>query len=100
MPQKVQVLKTADLPAGECRAVTANGIELAVYNVDGKFYVLKNECPHSGGPLGEGMLDGTTVTCPWHGWQFDVCTGKGQGRPRNAQAVPALVEGDWLTVEL
>jgi nitrite reductase/ring-hydroxylating ferredoxin subunit len=78
----------------------AGDLEVAVFNVDGKFYVLKNECPHAGGPLGEGFLDGPVVTCPWHGWQFDVTSGQGQGRPRNAQCLRCEVEGEWLKVEL
>lgn len=100
MPQKVPVLKTADLPAGQCRTVTANNVELALYNVDGKFYALRNECPHAGGPLGEGDLQGSTVTCPWHAWSFDVCTGKSVGKAKHAQSIPAEIDGEWVVVEI
>jgi nitrite reductase/ring-hydroxylating ferredoxin subunit len=56
--------------------VVAEGRIFAVYNVDGEFHVLDGVCPHAGGPLGKGMLQGGIVTCPWHGWQFDVKTGQ------------------------
>ena len=52
-----------------------NGKALAVFNVDGQFHVIDNTCLHRGGPLGEGELEANVVTCPWHGWQFNVTTG-------------------------
>ena len=47
---------------------------VAVFNADGKFYAINNTCPHQGGPLGEGVLDGESVTCPWHEWKYDSKT--------------------------
>lgn len=64
-----------DVPPGEVRSVEVDGAVVAVCNVDGRFYAFDGACPHAGGPLGEGFLQGTTLTCPWHGWQFDVATG-------------------------
>lgn len=49
---------------------------LALFNLDGTFYALDNRCTHLGGPLGEGAVDGTRVTCPWHGSVFDITIGK------------------------
>ena len=49
---------------------------VAVANVDGTFHALDGLCPHQGGPLGTGVLCGSTLTCPWHGWQFDVESGR------------------------
>ena len=49
--------------------------DVAVFNVAGKFCATQAKCPHSQGPLNEGQLDGSTVTCPWHGSEFNVCTG-------------------------
>jgi nitrite reductase/ring-hydroxylating ferredoxin subunit len=48
---------------------------IALFNVDGEFYAINYICPHMGGPLGEGRLRGYVVSCPWHGWTFDVRTG-------------------------
>jgi nitrite reductase/ring-hydroxylating ferredoxin subunit len=50
--------------------------EVAVFNVNGTFYAIEGTCPHQGGPLAEGWIDGPIVTCPWHAWCFDVRTGR------------------------
>ena len=61
---------------GEAIVVPAGSEEVALFRVQGAFYACANACPHRGGPLGEGTLEGKIVTCPWHGWEFDVTTGK------------------------
>lgn len=78
----VPVANVTDVPPGSCRSVEAGGFGLAVCNVDGRFYVLDNTCPHAGGPLGEGCLDGELIECPWHGWRYNVRTGE---RPENPE---------------
>lgn len=93
------VLQTSDLPAGECKVVQAGGREICLANVDGKFYAIDNTCLHRGGPLGEGMLEGNVVTCPWHGWQFDVTTGKCLLAPQQLAAYEVKVEGDNVMVK-
>jgi nitrite reductase (NADH) small subunit len=65
-----------DVPAGTGGEYIAGDRIVALFNVDGKFYALDGICPHQGGPLGKGFLDGCIVTCPWHGFQFDVTTGQ------------------------
>lgn len=72
----VRVPGAAEMPAGSSRAVTAGRYEVAVFNVAGEFYAIENNCPHQGGPLSEGWLEDELVTCPWHGWCFDVRSGK------------------------
>lgn len=72
----VRVKGAAALAPGGGRAVTAGAYEVAVFNVEGEFYALENRCPHQGGPLAEGWLERTIITCPWHGWCFDVRSGK------------------------
>jgi len=69
--------KTADFPAGAGRVVDLGGLVLAVFNLDGRFHVLSNACPHQGGPLGEGKVEGAVVVCPLHQWKFEIPTGKG-----------------------
>lgn len=49
---------------------------MALFNVGGEFFALENSCPHQGGPIADGWLEGPEVTCPWHGWCFDVRSGK------------------------
>jgi nitrite reductase (NADH) small subunit len=100
MPHKVQLLRTAEMSPGESRVVEVDAMEFAVFNVDGRFHVLSNICPHVGGPLGEGTLDGCQVVCPWHGWRFDVTNGGNTLGRKSAQCFACQVEGDWLCVEV
>ena len=76
MAEFVRVAGTADVAPGAGIVASVNGKEYAVFNLDGTFRVIDNTCLHRGGPLGEGELDGEVVTCPWHGWQYDVTTGR------------------------
>jgi nitrite reductase (NADH) small subunit len=74
---------------------------VALFNVEGTFYALDGVCPHQGGPLAEGEVTGCIVTCPWHGWQFDVCTGQHQFSATIRQpTLPVRVEGDAVLVDL
>ncbi|MBI4151243.1 non-heme iron oxygenase ferredoxin subunit [Candidatus Woesearchaeota archaeon] len=68
--------KTSDIKPGSMQSFTLNNKNIAIANVDGNFFAFSNECTHVQAPLAEGSLEGTTVTCPWHGAQFDVTTGK------------------------
>lgn len=60
--------------SGMCLEVA--GREIALFRVGDAFYAVDNECPHSGGPLCDGYLEGNTVMCPWHFWQFDLTNGE------------------------
>jgi nitrite reductase/ring-hydroxylating ferredoxin subunit len=74
---------------------------IALFHVDGRFYALDGICPHAGGPLGEGTLCGGIVTCPWHGWQFDVTTGRHASNARLQHAAFGVkVEGNDVYVEI
>ncbi|MDA0661118.1 MAG: Rieske 2Fe-2S domain-containing protein [Planctomycetota bacterium] len=64
-----------ECPVGNVREFILDGQILAVCHVDGGFYVVDGICLHQGGPLGRGKLMGCQLTCPWHGWQYDVTTG-------------------------
>jgi nitrite reductase/ring-hydroxylating ferredoxin subunit len=70
-PLKENEFRISDVPPGTVLLVG----EVAVFNVDGGFCATQATCPHREGPLNEGTLDGSIVTCPWHGSQFNVCTG-------------------------
>jgi len=65
-----------DIPEGSAKMVTAGDREIAVFNVEGEFFAISNTCPHRGGPLSEGSVDGCVVSCPLHNWQFNVQTGQ------------------------
>ena len=72
----VEVAKVAEIPAGQMKAFTVEGKEIVVFNSAGKFYALPRYCTHLHGDLSKGKFEGTTVTCPRHGSQFDIATGK------------------------
>ena len=96
-----KVTKTSDVPVNSGKTFSAPGKQIAVFNVEGTLYAIDNICPHKGGPLGEGTLEGTKVTCPWHGWQFEVTTGKFLPAPdRGVASYPVKVEGDDVFVEV
>lgn len=80
MARFIRVGKVSDVEPGTCMSVDADGHGVALCNVNGTLYALDNTCPHAGGPLGEGLLTGDVVECPWHGWRYNVRTGK---RPEN-----------------
>ena len=96
-----RLCNTADcLPGSGCELVAGERI-VALYNVDGRYYALDGICPHQGGPLGKGELQGCIVTCPWHGWQFDVTTGQHQASASLRHGVFATkVEGSDVWVDL
>jgi nitrite reductase/ring-hydroxylating ferredoxin subunit len=74
----VRVARVEDIPAGTITAVKADGAEIALAHCDGGFYAVQGHCLHLQGPLGEGHLEGCVLTCPWHGWQYDVRTGQNE----------------------
>ncbi len=63
------------LADGEIAEFVVGGRPVALARVDGTYHAIGNTCPHAGGPLGDGILEGTQVACPWHGWVFDVTDG-------------------------
>jgi nitrite reductase (NADH) small subunit len=73
-----ELVRADEFPNGSVGEFVAGDRLVALFNVEGSFYALDGVCPHQGGPLGKGKLTGCVVTCPWHGWQFDVTTGQHQ----------------------
>lgn len=95
------IAKTSDCPPGSARECVAADRIVALFNVDGQFYALDGICPHQGGPLGKGRLTGCIITCPWHGFQFDVTTGQHQtSKSLVHPAFPVRVVGDEVQVEM
>jgi nitrite reductase/ring-hydroxylating ferredoxin subunit len=107
-----------DFPAGTRKLVDVNGRQIAVFNVDGEFHALGNRCPHEGGLLIHGQLvglvessmpgeyrysrKGEVIKCPWHGWEFDLRTGRAQCDPariRVRRYETAVVQGGDLDVD-
>lgn len=76
MSEFVRVAPAASISPGSARAFSIGPYEVAVFNVGGSLYALENSCPHQGGPIADGFVEGNTVVCPWHAWCFDIRTGK------------------------
>lgn len=90
-----------EIPLGQIREFQVLGKTVAIANVDGKLFAINSICLHHGGPLGEGELEGPLVSCPWHGWQYDVTTGKLTQQPENGvECYPVQLRGDEVFVDL
>jgi nitrite reductase/ring-hydroxylating ferredoxin subunit len=82
------VCRMKELPQGKSEQFTIRDekqskIEIAVFNVEGKFHAISNTCKHEGGPLSQGILNGKIVTCPWHGWKYSIIDGRAPHRGGN-----------------
>ena len=101
MSDLVKVAEVNDLKPGECKIVIAGDRELTLCNVGGTFHAIDNTCPHRGGPLGEGVLESTVITCPWHGWRFDVTTGQSPVLPTaKVETFEVAVDGNDVKVRI
>ena len=108
-----------DFPLGSHRVVQVGRIEVGVFNIDGALHALPNVCPHQFGPLCEGGVSGTSacsaatdwkftwgrdgeiVTCPWHGIEFDIATGRSLASPRlRVRTYPVGVEDGQVKVRI
>ena len=99
MAEFVKVATKGEIPAGGGKIVQVGGTPVAVFNVEGKFFALHNTCLHQGGPLGEGQVEGNAIRCPWHGWRFDLATGRNLTLPESRVArFSVKVEGEDLLV--
>lgn len=100
MASFVKVATVNDVPEGTGKTVEAAGKQIALFNAGGKFFAIDNACKHRGGPLGEGELDGTSVVCPWHGWEYDITTGANLDDPAVKLGCYAVkIEGGDVLVE-
>lgn len=101
MVEFVKVISVDEVPPGEMAIVELEGQEIVVANLgDGEFVAFQNECPHRGGPLGEGLLTGAVVECPFHAGQFDVRTGAVVSPPPSApiKTYAVVVDGNDVKV--
>ncbi len=95
----LRAAKKDEVPAVTIREFAVDGKTIALANVDGSFHAINNTCLHRGGPLGQGELEGKVVTCPWHGWQYDVTSGKVTMNPSvgvDCYAVEVRGEDVWV----
>jgi nitrite reductase (NADH) small subunit len=97
----VRVAKAAEIAPGQIREISLQGITIAVANVAGQFHAISNTCLHRGGPLGQGSLQANVVTCPWHGWSFDVTSGKvADSQSVGVACYPVELRGEDVYVDM
>jgi nitrite reductase/ring-hydroxylating ferredoxin subunit len=99
---RILVGKTSDIPSGKMIMVSTDGKDILVTNVDGNYYAMDDTCTHTGASLSEGSLDGSTVTCPWHGSTWDCKTGKMIAfgvQLKDLSSYKVMVESDNVFVE-
>jgi nitrite reductase (NADH) small subunit len=97
----ITVAKRDEIAPGTGKMVMAQSKVLALFNLNGEFYCLDNTCAHRGGPIGQGDVDETIVTCPWHGWQYDIRTGISPwDENAKVQTFPVKVEEEEVMVEV
>lgn len=99
--KRYYVAAVKDFPPGSRRILDADGRSIGVFNIRGEFFALRNSCPHQGAPLCLGRISGTTlptkpfvyeygrddeiIKCPWHGWEFDIATGRSVFNPHKTR---------------
>ena len=101
-PEGYEVVLHKDaLKPGKIVEIIIGGTAIAVANVDGTFHAITNTCPHAEGPLGDGGLAGSVVTCPYHGWKFDVGTGACITNPGvTIKTYPVAIEKSAVCVKI
>ena len=102
VPTRVELCKADQVAAGTALRVEAGGVTVAVFNVDGQFYVTDDACTHGPGSLSEGFIDGDVVECNFHNGQFDIKTGEIVSPPCMipVKTYPTSVEGGAVFIEV
>ena len=115
-PRKWEVAKVGEIAPGGRKIVEVAGRSIGVFNLQGTFVAVLNICPHELGPVCRGRLGGTTLpsapgefrwgregeilACPWHGWEFDLLTGRALADPKKRlRLYPVSVEGETIFVK-
>jgi nitrite reductase (NADH) small subunit len=102
MPTFTKLTTQSDLPAlDEAKEFPCGGKTICVANIKGSYSAMDNVCPHRGGPLGQGMIEGGKVVCPWHGWAWDTKTGQAdQNCDMKVSIYPLKIENGDVLVEI
>ena len=102
MAKLIKIAAARDVPPGQATVFTVERQRIALFNVEGTYYAIGDTCTHRFGPLSEGDVQGTKVTCPWHGAAFDLKTGAALGLPAQ-KGVPnyrVVIEGGDVKIEI
>ena len=97
----IKVANVNEIKPGDGKKIEVNGEGIVIWNVDGKFFATTSTCHHAGGPLDEGYLSINVITCPLHGWKYDVTTGKSTVAPTiQIKTYPVKVENNEIFVDV
>ena len=98
----VKLASQSELPAeGEAKEFELAGKAICVANLNGTLCAIDNVCLHMGGPLGQGVIEGNKLVCPWHGWEYDPITGRLSDDPASRLAVyPLRIENGDVMIEI
>jgi nitrite reductase/ring-hydroxylating ferredoxin subunit len=98
---RTRVLPLADLPPGKTALVTVSGQDIALFRQADEIHAIGNVCPHQGGSLCDGAVEGDIVICPLHGWEFDVRSGACMTVPgESVERFAVVVEGGDIWLEI
>ena len=102
MGETIKIANTEDVQEGSAIAVDVAGNSVALFNVEGTYYAIDDTCTHQGGPLCEGEVEGTEVTCPWHGATFDLTNGSvlSPPAPDGVAGYKVVVEENEIKIEI
>jgi nitrite reductase (NADH) small subunit len=102
MPNFTKLAPESELPPiNEAKEFSCGGKTICVANVNGTISAMDNVCLHRGGPLGQGIIEGNKVVCPWHGWQWDVTTGEAaQNTSVKVAVYPLKIENGDVMIEI
>ncbi len=102
MGQFVKVARADEVASGSARLIEIEGRRIALFNLDGTFYAIDDTCPHRGGPLSQGFIQGDVVVCPWHGARFRIGTGEVLSPPaqQGVACYPVRVHGQDVEIEI
>ena len=96
-----KIAKTSDIGEGAGKTFTIEGQTIAVFNKGGEIFAIEDTCKHKGGSLGEGELNGDTITCPLHGWQYNITNGECLMNPQvKMKSFPVKVENGEISLEV
>jgi nitrite reductase (NADH) small subunit len=99
----IKIAPCASIPPREGRCIELNGRQIAIFHTTEGFFAVENRCPHRGGPLADGIVNGTAVVCPLHAWKFDLRSGISTNHPESSDPLtnyPICIEDDVLCISL
>jgi 3-phenylpropionate/trans-cinnamate dioxygenase ferredoxin subunit len=99
---KIKIAEVRDIGVGQAKGVDVEGKRIALFNVDGNYYAVDDECSHAGGSLSEGSVSGHSVMCPLHGAEFDLKNGQVMSEPAEEAvgSYKVTVDGDGIFIEI